>query len=348
MFMFKKPKIMFCAPSYLMLAVVIMTGCVAEPNMGNREPLELENLSPESLYSTSTGNIHDYMPDIIAYLSVSCYELLPCLENFNHETWTELDKAYGLDWWNPLWKALYRTSVVSGQSEADYEEQSLRNYFVGKAILASDGAYTEGLVDIMKLQWDYDKALYSLSLTEHFSSKEGDTLRRILVGSFICYNEDLFSLYIPDISGTEKPLYLDTYPTDFPFYLDLEEKDRISYNAESFGLINNVESDGLQITYLTPNKEIYTIITIRAVKKGCSTGGSTIGDTEESLLEQWKDKPLKKLGYISYDDEAWFGDQYDFAYTYTQAEGTKSVVFLIEDGIIRGIELINGLDGAVY
>lgn len=56
---------------------------------------------------------------------------------------------------------------------------------------------------------------------------------------------------------------------------------------------------------------------------------------------------LRKLDSINYDDEAWFSE-YDIAYVYTPEESTKSIVYLIKDGVVSGIELINGLDGSLY
>ena len=153
----------------------------------------------------------------------------------------------------------------------------------------------------------------------------------------------IFSLSIPG-TGT---LSLNAYPVDFPFSLDLTEKSRKSFRAESFGNVTVVESDNLQVTYLNPDEGVHTIITIRTVKEGCSSAGVTIGDTEETLLEHWTEKPLKKMDSISYDDEVWFG-KCDLAYAHTPEEGTKSVVFLIKDGLVSGIEIINGLDGAIY
>ena len=153
----------------------------------------------------------------------------------------------------------------------------------------------------------------------------------------------IFSLAIP---GTDT-LSLNAYPVDFPFGLELTEKSRKSFRAESFGNVTVVESDNLQVTYLNPDEGMHTVITIRTVKEGCSSAGVTIGDTEEDLLEHWSDKPLKKMDSISYDDEVWFG-KCDLAYAYTPEEGTKSVVFLIKDGLVSGIEIINGLDGAIY
>lgn len=294
----------------------------------------------EANTKASTGDIHDYMPKIIAGEPVSDYELLPCLENFTRTTWLEMDETYGSEWWNPLWLAL-RDASVSGTG-ADSDDQSLRNYYMGKAYLTSDGAYSEGLSDILKLQWDYDRALYSACLKDRFSEDEAVSLRKAIIYS-LSYSESIFSLTIPE-SGT---LFLDVYPVDFPFNFDLTEKSRDDFKAESFGQVTVVESDDLQVTYLNPPEGVYTVITIRTVKEGCSSAGITIGDTEEALLKGWSDKPLRKMDSISYDDEAWFG-KCDLAYAYTPEEGTKSVIFLIKGGLVSGIEIINGLDGAMY
>jgi hypothetical protein len=156
--------------------------------------------------------------------------------------------------------------------------------------------------------------------------------------------KSLFGLYLP---GSGCSIYLGTYPVDFPFACDLAEKSRKSFRAESFGKVTVVESEDLQVSYLNPAEGVYTVITIRTVAEGCSSAGVAIGDTEEALLKSWSDKPLKKMDSISYDDEAWFG-KCDLAYAYTPEEGTKSVVFLIRDGLVFGIEIVNGLDGAMY
>jgi len=157
------------------------------------------------------------------------------------------------------------------------------------------------------------------------------------------YDERIFAISIPE-TGT---LSLNAYPVDFPFGFELTENSRKSFKAESFGNVTIAESDDLQVTYLNPDEGVYTVITIRTAKEGCSSAGVTIGDTEETLLEHWPEKPLKKMDSISYDDEAWFG-KCDLAYAYTPEEGTKSVVFLIKGGLVSGIEIINGLDGAMY
>lgn len=158
------------------------------------------------------------------------------------------------------------------------------------------------------------------------------------------HSESIFSLTIPE-TGT---LFLDVYPVDFPFGLELTEKSRKGFRAESFGKGAVVEGEDLQVTYLNHYEGVYTITTIRTVKEGYSSAGAAIGSTEKAFLNIWPDKPLKKIESISYDDEAWFGDDYEYAYAYTPEESTKSLLFLIKDGLVSGIEIINGLDGAMY
>ncbi len=297
--------------------------------------------SPADLFAASTGNIDDYMPDLLAGKTVSDYDLLPCLENFTHATWPELDKKYGNNWFDPLWAALRDAAKSDRQAESD--DQTLRDYYIGKAYLVSDGAYAEGLADIVLLQWDNNSTLYSACLDGRFSKDESTALRRSLTYS-ISHDESPFGMFIP---GSERNIYLSAYPVDFPFGCDLTEKSRETHRAESFGQVTVVESDGLQVTYLNPAEGVYTAITLRADKEYYAAAGVTIGDKEESLLAHWPDK-LKKLDRISYDDEAWFGSKYDHAYAYTPEESTKSIVYLIKDGLVSGIEVVNGLDGAMY
>lgn len=297
--------------------------------------------APSDLFAASTGDIHDYMPALLAGEAVSDYELLPCLENFTPSTWHELDEAYGREWWDPLRAALRDAAVSDRQAASD--DQTLRDYYIGRALLASDGAYTGGLSDIQALQWNMNSALYSACLNERFSADEAAALRRSIVYS-ISSGGSMFGVVFPESGGS---LYLNAYPVDFPFELELAEESRESFRAESFGPVNIVESDGLQVTYLTPADGVYTVITIRTVREGCSASGVAVGDTEEYLQERWAGKTLKKLDGISYDDEAWFG-KCDLAYAYTPGESTKSAVFLIKDGLVYGIEIVNGLDGVLY
>ncbi len=326
----------------LLLILVVTTGCANDTGQVPEEPMGDDH------FALSTGNIDDYLPDLIAGKEVSSYDLLPCLENFTPNTWSELEADYGQDWMNPLWTALREGAVSQGREDKDCDEQLKRNYYLGRVLLVSDGAYTEGFVDILMLQWNYDPALYSTAMSELFTAEEETILCELLTYSLANYSEDPFSLYVTDNNNNRRALCLDTYPVDFPFYFALNEKDREDFHAESFGSGTLVECDGLQLTYLNPYSDVYRVITIRTIMDGASLAGIAINDREDELLEKWSYEPLRQLDRISYDDEAWFGSQYDYAYTYSQEEGTKSIVFIIKDGLICGIELTDGLDGAIY
>ena len=326
---------------FLICAILVVGTMIVCNNQSNNDKINNEEGADgrASLSNTSTGNIHDYMPRLIAGEAVSDYELLPCLENFTQGIWNELNATYGTDWWNIMLETLRNASV--GNKQADSIDQSLRNYYVGKAFLACDGAYTEGLSGIVLKQWEYDRILYSACLAERFTQEEENILRRHLTYS-IGNGDNLFGLFIP---GSDRNICLDAYPVDFPFGCNLIEKDRKSFRAESFGQVTVVESNGMQATYLTPAEGVHTVITLRANRKNYAAVGITIGDTEKFMLAQRIE--LKKLDSISYDDEAWFGE-YDVAYAHAPKESTKSIVFLIKDGRVSGIELIDGLDGNMY
>ncbi len=313
-----------------------------EPYQANKPSPQPENTPQEGRFDGSTGNIHDYMPGLLAGKAVSAYDLLPCLGNFTRATWPELDKTYGTGGYELLWTAL-RDAAVSDVPE-DPNDQTLRDYYLGKAFLMSDGAYSEGLADIIAMQWGSDSALYSTCLKARFTAEEAAAIRQTIMYSMSLSDGSTFGLAIP---GSGRSIYLGTYPVDFPFGFDLSEKSRESHRAESFGQVTAVESDGLQVTYLNNSEGVYTVITVRADKKNYASSGVAIGDTEESLLTHWPDK-LRKLDGISYDDEAWFGKDYDSAYAYTPEESTKSILFLVKGGKVSGIEMINGLDGKMY
>lgn len=313
-------------------------------------------LTHSDLFSVSTGNIHDYMPRLLAGEDVSDYELLPCLQNFTLATWLELHKAYdsenpnspGGNWFNALFSAL--SSAAIGPNPADSDDQSLRDYYIGKAFLISDGAWSEGLGTIVMDQWTADPVLYSSCLNELFPSEESNFLRQSIALSMRYHHDSPFGILKPFVEGRAYPggIFLGAYPVDFPFWFDVSEKSRETYRAESFGQVTVVESDDMQVTYLNPADGVYTIITLRVKEEGYRAAGVKVGDTEEFLLGLfWPDK-LKKVDRISYDDEAWFGGEYDYAYGYTPEDSTMSVVFVIENARVIGLEVVNGLDGAMY
>ncbi|SHH86334.1 hypothetical protein SAMN02745823_01247 [Sporobacter termitidis DSM 10068] len=292
---------------------------------------------PPGAFAVSSGNIHDYLPDLIVGKPVSAYALLPCLDSFSRGTWSELETAYGgpdgTDWWSPLLTAL--------NDSAAGDDQEMRDYYLGRAYLTSDGAYSEGLDGPLLAQWEADSTAYNACLSGRFSADEATALRQALtfaVGS----DGNAYGLYLP---GAARAIYLDKYPIDFPFGFELRENSRSSFRAESFGPGGVVESDGLQVTYLTPEDGVFSVTTIRTVKEGCGIWGVAVGQPERVLLNS--SIPLKKIDSLSYDDAAWFG-KCDRVYAFLPEESTIAVVFAVKDDVVYGIELINGLDGQMY
>ena len=314
-----------------------------KPRAGSFERAENSG-APSELFAQSTGNIHDYMPKLIASEEpVSAYDLLPCLANFTTNTWSELKATYGSEWWDPFWNAL-RDAALSDML-ADSSDQILRNYYLGKAFLAADGAYTEMISDIVLRQWRYDSRLYNIAM-ERFSDDEAAELRSRL-SYLVSHRGGTFSLGIPG-NDPELSLSLNTYPIEFPFDVNLTETSRESFNAEGLGPVTIIECDGLQLKYLENSEDAYYLYCIRTVKEGFFTKGVAVGDPEEKLWDHWMPEELRKLDQISHEDEGWFGDDYDYGYVHAPQDSTKSIMYLIRDGRVAGIGLIDGLFGSMY
>lgn len=299
---------------------------------------------PAELFAESTGDIHDYLPKLIAGGYVSAYELLPCFENFTPGTWGDLTASYGSDWWDPLW-AVLRDAAVS-EMRADPSDQAMRNYYLGKAFLAADGAYAEMISDLVLQQWRDNSRLYNSVMGERFSAEEAAALRSRLL-YLVSHRGGTYHLGVPG-SDPELSLSLNVYPVDFPFGLDLAEKSRETFMAESFGQVTLIEGDGFQLKYLHNSEGVYFVYCIRSVNEGFFTKGVAIGDPEEKLWDHWQRAELRKLDEISYEDEDWFGSDYDHGYVYRPENSTKSIMYLVKEGRITGIGLIDGLDGPMY
>ncbi len=354
----EKPKMRPAMVLVMVLFLVAAVGCTftgpqKEPNGSQQEAGDGQHETDNE--PTSTGDIHDYMPLLMAGETVEADELLPCLENFTRNTWRELHEAYDFDssgeqmvdpsgrvWFSVLWVNLRDFAVNEDLTQTG--DQKLRDYYIGKAYVVSDGAYSEGLSDIIIAQWNHDCMTYNDCLNELFSQEESDRLRDCVKYHLMYWYDDVFGLLGTDLPGA---LYLNPYPVDFPFGLDLTEKNRETFKAESFGQVTVVESDGLQVTYLTPANGVYNIITLRANRAEFQALGVAIGDTEQFLTAHGPEG-LKTVDGISYDDEAWFGQNYDRVYAYTPENSVKSVVFIVKDGLVSGIIVVNGLDGPAY
>ena len=160
------------------LVRVIEKEVLAEPGQSG----DYTSQTPSQRFSVSTGNIHDYMPRLLAGQAVSEYELLPCLENFTRQTWREFDEFYrskdpddpgatGEHWFNSLFTALANAAItqITQNPSYDREDQFWRNYYIGKAYLTSDGAFAQSLADIMMNQWIADPVAYSSTLNQLLS-----------------------------------------------------------------------------------------------------------------------------------------------------------------------------------
>lgn len=107
--------------------------------------------------------------------------------------------APGGHWWNTLFLALRDAAI--GQDPADLEDQSLRDYYIGKALLASDGAWSEGLQTIVVDQWTADPVLYSSCLNELFPSEESYFLRQSIALSIRYFHDSPFGILKPFVEG---------------------------------------------------------------------------------------------------------------------------------------------------
>lgn len=93
------------------------------------------------------------------------------------------------DWWNPLWRALHDAAIG--------DEQSLRDYYMACAYLASDGAYAEGLTTMLSMQWRTDSAVYSTCLNQRFFDTDAKRLRVTISYALNLEDQNPYGLAIP-------------------------------------------------------------------------------------------------------------------------------------------------------
>lgn len=162
---------------------------------------------------------------------------------------------------------------------ADPSDQIMRDYYLGKAFLAADGAYTEMISDPVLRQWRYDSRLYNIAM-KRFPADEAAALRSHL-SYLMSHRGGTFSLGIPG-SDPELSLSLNTYPIDFPFGVDLTETSRESFEAKSLGQVTIIECDGLQLKYLHDSEGVYFVYCIRTVREGYFNTGVAVGRRRNS------------------------------------------------------------------
>lgn len=142
-------------------------------------------------------------------------------------------------------------------------------------------------------------------------------------------------------------LRLGVHPTGFPFGLDLTVDSSESFEAEGLGQVTIVATDGFQLKYLH-SKGLYVVYCIRTVREGHWCAGVAVGDLEDTIWNRWQPEQLKKVDRLSFEDEEWFGESYDYGCVHVQDGGTKSLLYLIRDGRIAGIGLVDGIFGSMY
>ena len=90
--------------------------------------------------------------------------------------WSDFDSEWGPEGWSTLWQLLERSCISQGQvygpeetrmwSDVYPDDQLYRNLYIMLAIQNSDGAYTEGLVEILHKQREYDPELFDACLQQ--------------------------------------------------------------------------------------------------------------------------------------------------------------------------------------
>lgn len=295
----------------------------------------------EALFAKSTGNIHDYIPDMIAGKSVSHYDLLPCLENFTHGTWSELEDKYSQSkWFSPLFTDLFTDMRNAAVGSGQY----LRDYYIGCAYLASDGAFAEGLSDIIAAQWAADSALYAQCLREKFTEDDADTLSMMM-----CYALIYQSLNDNSVTfGSESTVSLTNYPEFFPFSRYGEDKKVTSEENkfEEYGVSTTLECGGRRLSFLSSEEGVYYLYEILSVATGDMANGIAVGDRAEEVEKTYAGLQLIKIDSFAGDD--YFG-KYDEVWVYKPDDSShKYIAYVIMDGYVRGIQSIDGLDKDVY
>ena len=90
--------------------------------------------------------------------------------------WSDFDSEWGAEGWRSLWQLLERSCISQGQvygpeetrmwSDVYPDDQLYRNLYIMLATQNSDGAYTEGLVEILHKQREYDPELFDACLQQ--------------------------------------------------------------------------------------------------------------------------------------------------------------------------------------
>ena len=178
---------------------------------------------------------------------------------------------------------------------------------------------------------------------DKFTPDEADACG--VISGLVVYSEETFKVNFFPKDG---PISLNAYPAAFPFGTNLTATGSETFYAEGLGPVTIIDSDGFQLKNLDEGEGIYYVYCIRTTWEGASAKGVAVGDPEERLWDRWSREELRKFGRISHEDEGWFGSDYDYGYVYVPEGSNKSIMYLIKDGRVTGISLVDGLFGPMY
>ena len=112
------------------------------------------------------------------------------MRNLPFVDWREFDAQWGAKGWNALWKLLNDYCLTEGQvygpeetrmwSDVYPDDQAYRNMYVILTGLNTDGAYAEGIGEILKKQRDYDQDLFDRCLQENLTLDQRSTINMLI------------------------------------------------------------------------------------------------------------------------------------------------------------------------
>ena len=116
----------------------------------------------------------DMVARLVAGESVDSSELLSCAASLENSDWGEFEGKYSdTEWWGPLMRALDSASIG--------DDQRLRDEYMIRVFLSSDGAYSEGIGVLLAKQEDTDPDAFSAALSGFDSAQQRSILNALSI-----------------------------------------------------------------------------------------------------------------------------------------------------------------------
>ncbi len=301
------------------------------------ESFDFNITSTADLFDRSTGNIYDYMEDLISpATSVPDYLLFPCFENFTRQTWLDLQQTYqGQDWTKYLFMSIRNGAIGTDQAN--------RDYYMLKLMLTADGAYAETVIPAALRQFQsnpqtFTEVLYNKSnnISSAFTGAEQNTISNAISLSTLYDGNTDFVMYTPN--GTFLSL---AYYTVFPVDLNLKS-DQPTKRAND--VMYGETGDGISVQYLAPYEDApyFYVNGIATTREGYSVMGVSVGTSEPSMTSafayNYPDKSLQKSEALTSTGNGLFSN-YDYAYKYVEYGSKNAVYYFITNEIVTGIAI---------